>query len=216
MIKKIYTCSFIAKLRIYRKYNFYKFKKLMNMPNLKRKEIYPIPENVFLNLNFEDRYSVNWKHRKQHLDILTCNKRNKKIKHIISYFKDKNNYEKTLLNIIESENMNLFEEPISQNKKFWSQGNNYFIYPLIFGFKKKVVPYKKANEYISKNKHNLYSKKYYENLEDMTDEEIKSFLINNPIEITNNCITSGRHRVCAMMNRLINDEKYITFYADIG
>ena len=50
----------------------------------------------------------------------------------------------------------------------------------------------------------------------MTDEEIKSFLKNNPIEITNNCITSGRHRVCAMMNRLINDEKYITFYADIG
>ena len=68
MFKKIRKYSFVFKLRIYRKYNFFVFKKSMNVPNLERKKVYPIPENVFLNLLFEDRYSMNWDMRKRHLE----------------------------------------------------------------------------------------------------------------------------------------------------
>ncbi len=216
MFKKLKKYFFVFKLRIYRNYNFFVFKKSMNEPNLQRKKIYPLPENVFLNLLFEDRYSMNWDMRQRHLELITNQKRNKKIKEIVQYFKSKKNYEKSLLKIVETNNKGLYKEPISHNKNFWDKGNNYFIYPIVFGFKKDVVAYQDANKYIKNNKLNLFSKEYFESLDDMSDKEIQNFLKANPIEITNNCITSGKHRACAMIGRLINEKKYIPIYALIG
>ncbi len=216
MFKKLKKYFFVFKLRIYRNYNFFVFKKLMNEANLERKKVYSLPENVFLNLLFEDRYSMNWDMRQRHLELLTNQKRNKKIKEIVKYFKSKKNYEKSLLKIVETNNKELYKEPISHNKNFWDKGNNYFIYSIVFGFKKDVVAYQDANKYIKNNKLNLFSKEYFESLDDMSDKEIENFLKANPIEITNNCITSGKHRACAMIGRLINDKKYIPIYALIG
>ena len=39
------------------------------------------------------------------------------------------------------------------------------------------------------------------------------FMKNNPIEISNNSIVSGKHRSFAMIGRLIEGKKYIPFYA---
>ena len=50
----------------------------------------------------------------------------------------------------------------------------------------------------------------------MTDDEIISFLKDNPIEITNNFITSGRHRVSAMCGRMIKGKKYLPLYVKIS
>ena len=46
----------------------------------------------------------------------------------------------------------------------------------------------------------------------MTDKEVEDFLLKNPIEITKDYITSGRHRVAAMIGRLVIDQKYLTMY----
>ena len=92
-----------------------------------------------------------------------------------------------------------------------------FIYPIYFEFRKNVVPYKKANDYISKNKTpNIYSYEYYENLPSMSDEEVVKFLEKNPIEITNNYITSRRHRVSAMCGRIINGKDYLPIHKKLN
>ena len=66
------------------------------------------------------------------------------------------------------------------------------------------IPYSEANKFISndKNNLNLYSTKYYESLKTMNEEELRTFLKDNPIEVTNNCVTSGKHRVYAMIGRI--------------
>ena len=47
----------------------------------------------------------------------------------------------------------------------------------------------------------------------MSDNDIEEFLKENPIEITKDYLTSGRHRVCAMIGRLVSNKKYISIYA---
>ena len=46
----------------------------------------------------------------------------------------------------------------------------------------------------------------------MTDTEIKDFLEKNPLPIRNQSFISGRHRVAAMIGRIIKKKKYIPFY----
>ena len=43
----------------------------------------------------------------------------------------------------------------------------------------------------------------------MDDKEINKMLKINPIEINNNSFGSGRHRVAAMIGRLVHKQKYI-------
>ena len=57
-----------------------------------------------------------------------------------------------------------------------------------------------------------FSKDYYSSKIIMKDEEIKFFLKRNPIIINSKAIGSGRHRVCAMIGRLIEGHEYIPFY----
>ena len=82
--------------------------------------------------------------------------------------------------------------------------------------KKNVIPYKDINRFLDNEEHYIYSKDYYESLDSMNDMEIIDFLSNNPIEITNNCITSGKHRVFAMIGRIIDEKDYIPFMAKFG
>ena len=49
----------------------------------------------------------------------------------------------------------------------------------------------------------------------MNDNEIKKMLKKNPLEITGKGFSSGRHRACAMIGRLIRGEPYIPIYAII-
>ena len=85
-----------------------------------------------------------------------------------------------------------------------------FLYTRCFWLK-NVTPYKDANEYIKQdNDVKLYSAKYYEELEIMTDDEIELFK-ENPIEVTLDFVTSGKHRVAAMIGRILENKGYINF-----
>ena len=53
---------------------------------------------------------------------------------------------------------------------------------------------------------------YYKSLELMSDDELQTFLENNPVEFDNGYIRHSWHRACAMMGRLINGKKYIPFH----
>ena len=50
----------------------------------------------------------------------------------------------------------------------------------------------------------------------MNEEELRTFLKDNPIEVTNNCVTSGKHRVYAMIGRIAKGKDYIPFYVEVG
>tara|TARA_R110001592_G_scaffold55594_2_gene169773 strand:+ start:3687 stop:5105 length:1419 start_codon:yes stop_codon:yes gene_type:complete len=58
------------------------------------------------------------------------------------------------------------------------------------------------------------TKEYYESLNLMSDEEIKKFLKDNPVEFNNGFIRHNYHRACAMIGRLIKNKPYIPFYME--
>ena len=43
-------------------------------------------------------------------------------------------------------------EPIYLNKRFWKTGNNFYINPILFGFKKGVLDYERVNFYLKQKK----------------------------------------------------------------
>ncbi len=55
----------------------------------------------------------------------------------------------------------------------------------------------------------LFSKNYYDYHQEMSENEIYNIFIKQPIRINNNIILNGRHRVCAMIGRILKNEKYI-------
>ena len=71
----------------------------------------------FLNLNIEPKNSINWIIRKNHLNIVTKNKKYRKINKIIKYL-NPNQIDKLVDKIVESDNTKIFTEPISHNKNF--------------------------------------------------------------------------------------------------
>ncbi len=197
-----------------KKYYIFKFLGIKNSINFDPKVKYEISLKKFLKLKIESVDSINWNLRSQHLNLITQNKKNIKIFEIIEFFKVEENFKRIKGKVIDSNLSNLIEEPVHLSRGFWDLGNNYFINPIIYEFKKNVLPYKKSNEYIANKDMNiLFSQKYYEGLDDMSDNEIEEFLKENPIEITKDYLTSGRHRVCAMIGRLVNNKKYISIYA---
>ncbi len=197
------------------KISFKKFKYFIKFNLIKFKSIiYPyISLNSFLQLQIEEMNSKSWILRKSHLDLVTNNKKNLKVEDIVSYFSNKENFKAVSDRVIETDTNNTFEEPIYANRLFWGTGNNYFFYNILFRFRQNVVPYKKSNEYISNpdDKHPLYSKSYYQELEEIDGKDLKNLLKKQSIEIKNNSIVSGKHRAFAMIGRLIENKKYYKF-----
>ncbi len=56
------------------------------------------------------------------------------------------------------------------------------------------------------------TEEYYRNLELMNDEELETFLKENPAEFDNGYIKHSYHRACAMIGRLIKGKRYVPFY----
>ena len=56
------------------------------------------------------------------------------------------------------------------------------------------------------------TEEYYNSLELMSDEELKVFLKEHPVEFDNGFIRHSYHRACAMIGRLVSGKKYIPFY----
>jgi len=210
---------YYKKSKIFKRINF---KSLINITKYNLKFIYLriksifypyISEANFLKLNIEQLNSKSWQLRKGHLNLVTNNKENVVVDDIINYFKNKNNFEKAILDITQTDTSNTFEEPRYANKKLWLTGNNFFINNIIYQFRQNVVGYKEANAYIQ-NKNNkilLYSNEYYEDLKILDGADLKSFLKKNPIEISKNSIVSGKHKTFAMIGRIVDGKSYVKF-----
>ena len=155
----------------------------------------------FLNLKIIPLVDINILKIKNHpkipytdsIRVLTDNFRLSKISDIIEFWKNKDVYTKELNDI-----------------------NWMYIYCMKYGFLKNLDkrniniygdfrwttrPYnltrKQADEYLSK-------------LDKMTDEELGLFLLENPFNIyKNNVLDDGTHRCCAMIGRIIRNDKYI-------
>ena len=187
--------------------NFFKTKRI----NQKRLKI--LTEKEFKNTYFDFDKS-NWIYRKSHLSIFTNNTKIKKIGPIINNIK--RNFKKIKSSIKEVNTSKIFDEPLEWNDNFWKKGNNLFIYSIIYEYKHGVVAYNQSNKYIKENnRFKLYSKKYFESLKDMSDEEIREYLSQNPLRLIDNAFSEGRHKVAAMMGRLVKNKKYIPFHVYI-
>ena len=183
---------------------------------LQRKILRLVSFEEFLDLKIEDDGAINWTLRGPHLDLITDNGRLRRISDVIQYFKEDSKLEDIKNNrIIEADTDQLFEEPINLNDKFWQTGNNYFFYCVYYGFRKEVTAYDKVNEYIKNvGEPRPYSADYFEQRPPMTDAEIENLLRANPLIVHEGAIVHGKHRVCAMIGRLVAGEAYVPFYVE--
>ena len=155
---------------------------------------------------------VNMVMRKNHMDIINNNGEYKTIGEIVDYLSNGRLFDLST-RVIETDTSKIFNQPIYWSKQFWKTGNNYYINSIRAEFRSDVVPYENANNYITeKLQPNIYTNEYYESLDLMKEKNILSMLKDHPIEIKNNTIIGGRHRVCAMIGRIISGKNYIPFY----
>ena len=171
-----------------------------------------LKEEDFLNLRIEPIDSFNWKWRARHLDIVTKGGQFTFIKDIINYLGSEAVIKNIERNIEESKLTRTFKIPSNFDMEFWWSGNNYFWYCIKYKFRKNVIPYADVNKYISNvNRYIPYSSEYYESLIEMSDQEITEFISNHPIETESNAVIGGKHRVFAMIGRIISGQRYIPF-----
>ena len=157
--------------------------------------------------------------RHRHRAALTNNHTINKIGEIVKYFQQPGIIEMmNHIHIKETNTKRVFTEPLNLNKEFWETGNNYFFNCMLFGFRKNVFCYKDANRYISSfpDAPMIYSRDYYESLEEMDNAEITQFLKENPIGVKNGVIIHGLHRASAMIGRLVRRKSYVSFYIGHG
>lgn len=179
-------------------------------------EIVELTKDEFLNTRVEPLDSFNWKWRARHLDAVTNKGKNVLVKDIVNYLSDENVIKSIDDTIEETDTSIPFFDPSNFDMRFWWGGNNYFFYCVKYQFRKNVIPYSEANAYIkTKQKPDLYTSNYYESLDKMTDQEIREFLSKNPIEIENNAVIGGKHRVFAMIGRMAEGKEYIPLRAII-
>jgi len=187
------------------------FSKIMPLFGLK---IVELSKNEFLNTMIEPKNSFNWKWRARHLNLVTENGKNILVKDIVHYLSDSSTIQKIENEVEETNTKKPFHEPSNFDMRFWWEGNNYFWYCVKYQYKRDVVQYALANDYIkSGQKPLIYTANYYESLVNMTDKEIEAFLLKSPIEIRDGSVVGGKHRAFAMIGRLISGKKYIPFRA---
>lgn len=168
----------------------------------------------FTGLHIEPHDSFNWKWRYRHLSLVTNGNKLTQISDIVNYISMPGNVKSIDAMVDESDTSRPFHVKSNFDMRFWWSGNNYFWYCVKYQFRKDVVPYSMANKYIEEvGKPLLYSAKYYESLKLMNEAEIRNFLKRHPIVIENGCVTSGKHRVFAMIGRLGGGKSYIPIKA---
>lgn len=172
----------------------------------------PLSLREFLALKMDEDNSVNWSWRGSHLTKLL--NQGESIGAMLERLKQ--NDSNLIEGIEETPLDSPVEEPLHLSRAFWKRGNNFFLYPFLYGFRHLVMPYHAANLYILAGRGpSLYSRDYFIDLTPMTDEEVRRFLSQNPIEIKRGSITSGRHRATAMAGRLHRGETYIPIHARV-
>ena len=173
-----------------------------------------ISREEFLNLKFKDDNILNNIVRKEHFNLITNNNKLKTNKQIIKYFFKNKNLQKTKNLAKQPTKLKLRNIPRHLDRHFWENGNSYFFNNMITGFRKGVIDYSSLKDQQSDEDDIIFSNKYYQRKQYMSDLDIKKLLYDNPIEINFGSISSGRHRVSAMLGRLIEGKKYLPFYKD--
>lgn len=170
-----------------------------------------LSEQEFYNIFVEPSTSFNWKWRSRHLGLVTNDGESRQVGLIVNYLSSKKVYKKIEQNVVETDTSQLFREPLSLDMDFWWGGNNYFWYCVKYQFRHGVTSYLNANNYIRDHLAgpNLYTANYYQSLVEMSEAEIEEFLSNSPIEVIDNAVVSGKHRVFAMIGRLAEGKRYI-------
>jgi len=165
---------------------------------------------AFLSLEIDEPGGVNWSWRGSHMKFLY--NEGETLGNALARIKESGGL--NLGKLVETNLESCVPEPANLSYEFWRTGNNFFAYPFLFGFRHLVIPYQAANLYIAYvGKPQLYTREYFENLKPMSENEIRTFLKSNPIELTGTSVTSGRHRVSAMLGRLFRGEDYLPVYA---
>jgi hypothetical protein len=181
---------------------------LKNKKPIKKTKL--LSEKDFLNTKIDRDDAINWEWRKNHINKVFL--KGETLGEALNRIKNLGGIEYLQKDIIEVDTSKGFPEPINLSYKFWREGNNFFVNPVLYGFRHLVMPYSGANLYITSSLNNkafLYTKKYYLGLPKMSDDEIAEFVQKHPVEIQKGGFTSGRHRVCAMFGRLLRGDKYI-------
>ena len=170
-----------------------------------------LTEGEFLSLKIDSDNAINWSWRRHHLEPVFV--QGEVLRETVERLRQLG-LKNLLRSVKEVDTARAFLEPVNMSRRFWHEGNNFFIYPLIFGFRHQVMPYKAANVYIALGMEpHLYSREYFENLPVMSDSEISDFSSRHPIEVDGNSVVSGRHRVAAMVGRLAQGQSYVPIRA---
>jgi hypothetical protein len=172
-----------------------------------------LTESDFLSLKIDSDDAINWSWRGNHLKPLFV--QGEILRKTVERLRELG-LSNLLRSVREVDTARAFLEPVNMSRRFWHEGNNFFLYPLIFGFRHQVMPYKAANVYIALGMEPLlYSREYFEGLPVMSDSEIGDFSSKHPIEVDGNSVVSGRHRVAAMVGRLARGQSYVPMRARI-
>ena len=101
------------------------------------------------------------------------------------------------------------------DQEFWNNGNTHFLGNIKYEFRKGTIAYETVKLETEPVKAEIFvSSQYFEKRQLMSDVEIADLLEHNPISLRGSHVTSGRHRVFAMVGRLINGKNYIPFTVD--
>ena len=173
-----------------------------------------LSKTEFLRLQIEPKDSFNWNWRYRHLSVVTNNCKLSFISDIVEYLSNPTTFKHIESTIIETDTTIKFHSKSNLDYRFWWSGNNFFWNCVKYQYRKDVLPYSKISslENSSLTNIHLYSSQYYASKEEMTPGEIFSFLQSHPVQIKSNAVVGGKHRVFAMIGRLISSKKYIPIY----
>jgi hypothetical protein len=172
-----------------------------------------IDERFFRSLLIEPSDSFNWRWRKPHLDLVTDQGVLCSAGMIADHFRNPNVMAQVAERIVETDTTTPFNDPANFDPRFWQSGNNYFINCILYQYRRGVVPYQNANDYIKSGQTpKLYSAEYYARLPEMSDCEIETLLRDQPIEVQQGAVTSGKHRVFAMIGRLASGKPFLPLW----
>ena len=177
---------------------------------------YKLSEREFQSLLvYEGNFLERFVRKRQYL-IVTDNLKNQSISEIVNDLKEKN------LDLI----WQMCGEPTQKQKlskidrwldlDFWNNGNSHFFGNIMFEFRKGAVAYENLDFDIDSDHESppFLSMSYFGNMEPMSEQEILELFESSPIGLRGHHVTSGRHRVFAMVGRLIKGKNYIPFMVD--
>tara|TARA_Y100000739_G_C20606636_1_gene465944 strand:+ start:1540 stop:2715 length:1176 start_codon:yes stop_codon:yes gene_type:complete len=179
----------------------------------KRYRLKQLSEKEFLSLRLIDENPLNELIRKPQFDRVTNNGELEKVSDLIKFLKTNKGFSTILTGATEPTEIILEDIPMHLNWHFWNNGDRYFINCILAQFRKNVPPYSELLE-LKKTRYAVYSMKYYESLEPMTEIEIRKLLANSPISLRKNALSGGRHKMFAMIGRMASGKPYIPFLVD--